>query len=39
MWTLEKFGKVFQMEQNLKEKIKDYDRTIKRSIKFTHMIT
>ena len=39
MWTLEKFGKVFQMKQNLKEKIMDYDRMIKRSIKFKHIIT
>jgi len=33
MWTLEKFGEVFRMEQNLKEKIMDYDPMMKRSIK------
>ena len=33
MWTLEKFGEVFQMAQNLKEKIMDYDPMMKRSIK------
>jgi len=39
MWTLEKFGKLFQMEQNLKEEIMFYDRMMKRSMKFTRMIT
>ena len=39
MWTLEKFGEVFWMAQNLKEKIMDYDPMMKRSIKFTPMIT
>jgi hypothetical protein len=39
MWTLEKFGGVFRMEQNLQEKIMDYDPMKKHSIKFTHMIT
>jgi len=39
MWTLEKFGKVFRMAQNLKEKIMDYDPMMKHSIKVTCMIT
>ena len=39
MWTLKTFGEVFQMAQNLKEKIMDYDPIMKRSIKFTRMIT
>ena len=39
MWTLEKFGEVFRMEQNLKEKIMDYDPMMKRSIRVTRMIT
>jgi len=30
MWTLEKFDEVFRMEQNLKEKIMDYDPMIKK---------
>jgi len=37
MWALEKFGKVFQMEQNLK--IMDYGRMMKCSIKVTRMLT
>ena len=39
MWTLEKFGKVFQMAQNLKGKIMDYDALMKHKIKVTRMIT
>jgi hypothetical protein len=39
MWTMEIFGKVFWMEQNLKEKIMDYDPTKKHSIYVTRMIT
>ena len=38
MWKLEKFGEVFQMAQNLKEKIMDYDPMMQRNIKVTHMI-
>ena len=39
MWTMEKFGEVFWMAQNLKEKIMDYDPVMKYSIKVTCMIT
>jgi len=39
MWTLEKFGEVFQMVQNVKEKIMDYEPMTKLSVKFTRMIT
>ena len=39
MWTLEKFGEVFQMVQNVKEKIMDYEPMMKLSVKFTRMIT
>jgi len=39
MWTLEKFGEGFRMEQNLKEKIMYYDPMMKRSIKVTRMLT
>ena len=35
MWTMEKFGEFFSTEQNLKEKIMDYDTVMKRSIKVT----
>ena len=38
MWTLEKSGKVFQMEQKLNEEIMVYDRMMKRGMKFTRMI-
>ena len=38
-WTLEKFGEVFRMAQNLKEKIMDCDRMMQRSTKVTRMIT
>jgi hypothetical protein len=36
---MEIFGEVFWMEQNLKEKIMDYEPTKKRSIYVTRMIT
>jgi hypothetical protein len=36
---LEKFGKVFQMAQNLKKKIMDYDTVMKHSFKVTRMVT
>jgi hypothetical protein len=39
MRTLENFGEMFRMTQNVKEKIVDYDRMKKCSIKFTRMIT
>ena len=39
MWTMEKFGEVFRMEQNLKEKIMDYNPIMERSTKVTRMIT
>jgi hypothetical protein len=39
MWTQEKYGEVFRIEQNLKEKIMDYDHMMKRSIRITPMIT
>ena len=39
MWRLKKFGEVFRMAQNLKEKIMDYDPIMKRSIKVTRVIT
>jgi hypothetical protein len=38
-WTLEKFGKVLRMAQNLNERIMDYDLMMKHSMKSTHMIT
>ena len=39
MWTMEKFGEVFRMEQNLKEKIMDYNPIMEHSTKVTRMIT
>ena len=39
LWTLKKFGEVFRMAQNLKEKIMDYDPMIKHSITVTRTIT
>ena len=39
MWTIEKFGEVFWIEQNLKEKIMDYNPMTERSTKVTRMIT
>ena len=39
MWTLKKLGEVFQMAQNFKEKLMDYDPMMKHGIKFTRMIT
>ena len=39
MWTVEKFGEVFRMELNLKEKIIDYNPIMERSTKVTRMIT
>ena len=35
---MEKFGEVFWMEQNLKNKIMDYNRMTERSTKVTRMI-
>jgi hypothetical protein len=37
MWKLEKFGGVFWMEQNVQEKIMDYDPMMKHSIKVMRM--
>jgi len=39
VWTLEKFGEMFWMAQNVKEIIIDYDPMMKPSIKVTRMIT
>jgi hypothetical protein len=39
MWTLKKFGEGFRKEQNLKQKIMDYDPMMKGSIKVTRMLT
>ena len=39
IWTMEKFGEVFWMEQNLKEKIMDYNRMMEHSTEVTCMIT
>jgi hypothetical protein len=38
MWTLKKFGEMYRIAQTLKEKIKDYDPMMERSIKVTRII-